>query len=447
MNSVMQQLAEEYKDKKILIVGLGLQGGGLGMARFFAKLGADVTVTDLRSPEVLQPSIDALKEFRITYVLGKHQEEDFKNAQMIMIVPSMKWSNPYLQVALKNNVPIHMEMEFFCLYAPSQIIGVTGTRGKSTTSTAVYTMLKAAGESVFLAGNVSGSSTISLLETLTKDDIVVLELSSWALSAFHRSKISPPISVFTNIYPDHLNYYNTPEDYLHDKKAIYLYQKKGDSLVAGTALKEVITKDAPESEVFFVNGSELQEDHYLLKGKHNMDNLSLVYKIGEILSIPSTVVDEALSNFSGLPFRQEIVGEEDSVMFVNDTTSTTPIATVTALKRFTERPVVLILGGNAKGLPTNELVEEVGKTVYVVLLKGTMTDEIEETLQKKYPGKFSPVFDDLEKATQHAYEYAQSLEEPACVLFSPAATSFAMFNNEFHRGEFFNTTVKKIIHG
>jgi UDP-N-acetylmuramoylalanine--D-glutamate ligase len=181
-----------------------------------------------------------------------------------------------------------------------------------------------------------------------------------------------------------------------------------------------------------------------LKGEHNADNAALAYQAALTLGVAPETAHQVIATFSGLPHRQEILGEKDGVTYINDTTSTTPIATITAIRTHSDKPIVLILGGNAKQLPTSDLIEALSNIKHIVLLKGSLTDEILPQLQQKYPEKLSAVFDSLEPAVSYATLKAKMLGSATYVLFSPGATSFAMYNNEFHRGAHFSEIVKKL---
>ncbi len=220
MNLIIKNLKKQYQGKKVLVDGLGLQGGGVGVAKFFAELGAQVIVTDKKNKDQLVQSIEQLKQYKIQYYLGGHPNEIFLECDLIIKGPFVKWDLPEIIAAEKKGIPVEMELSFFAEYCPAKIIGITGTRGKSTTTNMVYTMLKNLGYPVCLGGSLPGISTISLLSKLTKKDWVVMELPSWPLSGFDRKHISPHIAIFTNLYPDHLNYYQSMIDYAKDKKAI-----------------------------------------------------------------------------------------------------------------------------------------------------------------------------------------------------------------------------------
>lgn len=462
-NQLIQNLKNKYSGKKVLVVGLGLQGGGVGIAKFFAELGAKVTVTDKKTEEQLLQSFKRLKSFNIDFHFGGHKVEDFLNADVIFKGPSVPWSTSEIVSAQEKNIPIEMEMSFVVANYPGRVIGITGTRGKSTTTHLIYNLLKESGFKVTLGGGLPGISTIECLKEADENSWLVAELSSWALSGFHQKKISPHIAVFTNFYPDHLNYYKNLEDYFYDKQAIFQYQKKDDFSVINSNLVDSTstffhTRVSPlrgplESEkrvsvsstLYNFSKQDFPYELIYLKGDHNLENASAVMKVAEILKIDKNKAVEVIKNFGGLPYRLQTVGKINNITFINDTTSTTPIATIKAIESLKNERLVLFLGGNSKNLPSVQLINRLHSVEKIVLLAGSFTDEILPTLKEKFPDKLVGPFDNLDDAVREAYKVAQGLDS-ATLLFSPGATSFAMFNNEFHRGEEFNKYVQKIIH-
>lgn len=445
----MESVKKQFAGKRVLVVGLGLLGGGVGLVKFFYDLGAKVKVTDLKTEKDLKDSLAKIKDLNIGLSLGGHLMADFLEADYIFKGPSVPWNLPQLVKAQEQGINIDMEMSFFAKHCQAKLIGVTGTRGKSTTTTLIYEVLKNNGLPVFIAGSIPQISTISLLNKLTKKDWVVLELPSWPLSGFHRLKISPHIAVFTNFYPDHLNFYYSMADYLYDKKAIYLYQKEGDYLVANKVLKEIIEKDEPKSKIIYYSASDFPEKLIYLVGLHNQENAAAVLKVAQILQIPIGKAINTIANFKGVPFRQEILGEKDGVIFINDTTSTTPVAAIKAIEAFSSKPIVIILGGNSKSLPIEELIDSLEEVTKIVLLKGSFTEQIFPLLKTKYNDKIIGPFDDLLQVVEAAFDQAKKIsleqKEKIHLIFSPGATSFAMFKNEFHRGEEYNKIVTQIL--
>ncbi|MFA6080780.1 MAG: UDP-N-acetylmuramoyl-L-alanine--D-glutamate ligase [Patescibacteria group bacterium] len=437
---LIQNLKNKYTGKKILVVGLGLQGGGVGIAKFFVDLGAKVTVTDKKDESKLLESINKLKGFDIQLHLGGHNIDDFINADVIFKGPSVLWTSPEIVEAGKKGIPVEMEMSFVVENYPGKVIGITGTRGKSTTTHLIYNLLRESGFKVSLGGGLPGISTIDCLKEADENSWLVAELSSWALSGFHRKKISPHIAVFTNFYPDHLNYYKNLEDYFYDKQAIFQYQKKEDYLVVNLNLKNKITLSA-------INFSKKDFPTELtqLKGDHNLENAGAALKVAEILKIDRNKAVEIIKNFGGLPYRLQIIGKKDHITFINDTTSTTPIATIKAIESLKDKKIILFLGGNSKNLPKEQLVEKLNLVDKIILLAGSFTDEILSDLKRNYSEKLVGPYDNLEQAVDEGYRLVKKINEECCLLFSPGATSFAMFNNEFHRGDEFNRIIKKLL--
>jgi len=438
----IDQLKSQYKGKRVLIVGLGLQGGGREAVRFFAKLGAKVTVTDLKSKEILLPTIAELKDFDINYVLGEHRIKDFLETDLIIKGPSVRWDLPELVAAEKANIPIDMEAAFFTSICPIPIIGVTGTRGKSTTTNLIYQVLKENDYRVLLGGNLPNASPLGMFEKLKENDYVILELSSWQLSGFHRKKISPHIAVFTNLYPDHLNYYSSMEDYYNDKKAIFQYQNENDYTVfnkrdlklLGNKHGKLITYEGKDVD-FFVTS---------LSGQHNQENIAACLAIVKLIGTDKTKTQNAINQFLPLTGRLQTIRKIKNMTFVNDTTATTPVATIKAVQTYNKNRLILIFGGNSKQLPYDELIPVLGEVDKIILLKGTLTDEISPILRKLYGNKVSKVYDDLSLAVKEAYISGIENNQKTTILLSPGATSFAMFANEFERGSVFNKVVAQL---
>jgi UDP-N-acetylmuramoylalanine--D-glutamate ligase len=485
---LIKNLKNKYAGKNVLVVGLGLQGGGVGIAKFFAELGAKVTITDKKDESKLLKSINKLKGLDIQFHLGGHNVDDFINADVIFKGPSVPWTTYAVVQAQNKGIPIEMEQSFVVENYPGKIIGITGTRGKSTTTHLIYNLLKKSGFKVSLGGGLPGISTIDYLKEADENSWLVAELSSWALSGFHRKQISPHIAVFTNLYPDHLNYYKNLEDYFYDKQAIFQYQKKEDCLVINKDLFEArrnffvrhtptgapgdsskISSSLIQTEKFsfasssiFFSKKDFPYPLVFLKGDHNLENAAAALKVAEILKIDRNKAVEVIKNFGGLPYRLQIIGKKDNITFVNDTTSTTPIATIKAIESFKDKKIILFLGGNSKNLPNVQLINQLYKVDKIVLLAGSFTDEILPVLKERYQDKLVGPFDSLDKAVKEAYQIAdprlpfdgtqgkrgddnKSHDKEIILLFSPGATSFAMFNNEFHRGDEFNNIVNKLI--
>src|SRR5579863_876998 len=218
----------DFQGKRVLIMGLGVNGSGIASARYAARHGAIVRVTDLRPAGLLAPSIRSLAGLPVEYVLGQHRDEDFLWADIVIPVPGVKRNSPYLRIAREHGAYVVQEIALFFESCRGRTIGVTGTRGKTTTTTLIYEMIRASGRPVVLGGNVSGVETLSLLPAITTETQVVLELSCWQLSGLEPYEMSPSVAVMTNIYADHLDTYDYIDDYIAAKANIFRHQNAGD---------------------------------------------------------------------------------------------------------------------------------------------------------------------------------------------------------------------------
>ena len=451
---------EDLRGKRVLIMGLGLHGSGIASTRFAAQQGAIVRVTDLRPAEVLAPSIKTLEGLPIEYVLGEHREEDFRWAEIVIRVPGVKRSSPYLRIARENGAQIEQEIAFFFQACTGRIIGITGTRGKTTTSMLIYEILRASGARAVIGGNVAGVETLSLLPTITPETQVVLELSSWQLEGLEPHKLSPPVAVMTNIYPDHLDTYASMQEYVAAKANIFRHQHADDLAVFNfdNPWTRRLGEEAPARTWYtslelggsFARGSADIAPFIFtetpLTGKHNLENILLATTTARLLGVSDEIIATTVRSFHGVPHRLEEVATVNGVRYINDSASTTPVASRVALEAF-GGPVVLVAGGNTKFLPLEDWPRTiVQRSRDVILLKGTGTDELLPVLQQeaeKYrvANPVRGVFEDFTAAMDEAV----SLARPGDVLlFSPGFTSFGMFLNEFDRGDKFVAYVSKL---
>ncbi|MSU74696.1 UDP-N-acetylmuramoyl-L-alanine--D-glutamate ligase [Candidatus Kaiserbacteria bacterium] len=429
-----------FRDKKITVMGLGLLGRGVGDARYLAECGAELIVTDLKSREELAESVLQLESFpNITLVLGEHRLEDFNNRDFILKAAGVPLDSLYIGEAEKNGIPVRMSADLFAEISDITCIGVTGTRGKSTVAHMLYEILKEAGKSVLLGGNVRGVSTLALLKEVTPEHIAVLELDSWQLQGFGEAHISPHIAVFTTFYSDHLNYYkDDPTQYLLDKANIFLHQDPDDALVIGSQCAPTLIEAFGEhilSKVLIAGADKLPLEWELqILGEHNRYNAALALAAARAAGITDEVSRRALESFSGVPGRLELIREVGGVKIYNDTTSTTPEATLAALSALDPARTVLIMGGTDKELNMNALLLKLAEVKRVILLAGTGTSRVLEFLPN------ASVFGTLKAAVDEAFLAAGDGDT---ILFSPAFTSFGMFRNEYDRGDQFVELVKK----
>lgn len=415
-------------------MGLGLLGRGVGDAQFLAKFAKELIVTDLKTEEELKDSIKKLKfknpNFKkIKFILGEHRLEDFRNRDLVIKAAGVPLDSVYIAEARKNKIPVLMSTALFAKFAReigAKLIGVTGTRGKSTTTQLIYEILKQAEleeeleGKVWLGGNVLGTSTLALLPKIKAGDLIVLELDSWQLQGFGDLQISPEIAVFTNFLPDHLNYYHGDMNkYFADKANIFKFQQKGDKLFWGGEVPAV-----PKNW------------KVKLPGQHNLKSVALAVAVARELAVPEKIIEKTVQDFSGVPGRLELIRTWRGVKIYNDTTATTPTATLAALEALAgKKKLVLIMGGADKTLDMSELLEQLPKFCKkIILLPGTGTEKIKNKITGVILAKTLP------EASKIALGFCKKSD---VLLFSPAFASFGLFKNEFDRGEQFNKLVKK----
>ena len=465
-----------FEGKKVTIMGLGLLGGGVETAKFFVKEGAKVLVTDLKTKEQLKESLNKLEGLNIEYVLGRHREKDFINADLVINNPGVPNNSPYLKIAKKNNVSVETDIGIFFKLCRAPIIGITGTKGKSTIASLLYLFLKRKFQNVILAGNI-GISPLACLNKIIQKSLVVLELSSWQLEGLNQIKKSPKIALIANIYPDHLNRYKNLKDYQEAKKIIFKFQKKNDILVLNFdnpfcrefyplaksrvyffSQKPPLPQGSKNrgrtglpfgwgcflrgGEIFF--GKEKKPIFALadlkLTGEHNVSNILAATTIAKLLNVSAKTIQEVLKKFRGVPGRQEYLGEIRGVKYINDTTATMPEAAIYAINNLKERfpkvNLILIAGGVDKNLSYKGLAKIISKKVdFLILFPGSASNKIKREL-KNLPKSFSA--NSMENAVKKANQLGGTGD---IVLLSPAAASFNLFKNEFDRGRQFKEEV------
>lgn len=436
---------ECFKGKKVTVMGLGLLGRGVGDAAFLAEAGAEVIVTDLKTEAELADSVAALHEHsNIEFVLGEHRKEDFENQDFILVAAGVPMDSEYLGHAREAGVPLKQSAAWFAELSGVPIIGVTGTRGKSTVTHMIHHVLsEATGESILLGGNVRGISNLQLLKEVQEDSLCVMELDSWQLQGFGWEKLSPQIAVFTNFMEDHLNYYmaggRSKEEamqlYFEDKANIFKYQDESGVLVTTPEVFERAKKLSGVTlgqEVVLADASSIPEDSLLsMPGEHNRLNAALAYEALKAVSLSDEEIFAGLASFPGVPGRLEYLGERDGMKIYNDNNATTPQATVRGLQAVgnsDDKNVVLIAGGAYKNIDPTALLEEIPKYCKkVILLPGTGTDVVKERLDVE-----------VVESMKEAVKAGLASGEPGDILlFSPGFASFGLFKNEYERNDEF----------
>ncbi|MEP7200246.1 MAG: UDP-N-acetylmuramoyl-L-alanine--D-glutamate ligase [Chloroflexota bacterium] len=460
-----------FKDKRILVMGLGVHGGGVGVAKFFAKHGARVTVTDLKTPDELGESLKQLNGLPIEYVLGAHRELDFVNCDIVIRNPAVPRDNPFLQLARARGIPVEMEISLFCQLCPAPIIGITGTKGKTTTTLLTGTMLKEKDARTVIAGNLRVSA-LELLDQIDATTPVVLELSSWQCEGLEAHQFSPRMAAITNLHPDHLNRYKDMAEYAAAKALIFQNQKPNDVLVlnadqkisrefAGQARSRVVWFSRTQRvDGVYLRGDDItlggdavldgawvtlppqriaQRSDVHLLGEHNLENVLAATALALAAGVTPSQIQNALCNFMGVPHRLELVRELNGVRYINDTTSTAPAAAIAALKAV-GHDIILIAGGADKALDFEALGRSASlRAKNILLLDGDAYFRLDDMIRyggggNKIVGRFTTLSDAINKA----HELAQPGDT---VLLSPGCASFGMFQNEFERGEQFRKMV------
>lgn len=459
------------KDKHVTVMGLGLNGGGEAAVRFFLKKGAYVLVTDMKTEEQLKPTIERLNSdpdldtSRLTYRLGEHRIEDFENADCVIKNPGVKYEgNKYLAAAKA----IETDLSIFLRFTECPVIAVTGSKGKSSTVSAIYYGLKEAGYKTFLGGNIT-VSPLSFIDEVSLDTPVVIEFSSWQLSDLRGRKVlKPHISIITKIVPDHQNWYANMEDYVADKRLIYADQDSGDYSIfdagpdePGTGPKcggtwgDLFAKESKATVLRYdAENPRYDLGKLLVPGKHMQTNAQNAALVMQLMNVPKDKIKEILQRWPGIDHRLQYFHSWKNkngvtYKFYNDTCATVPEAAAAATQAF-ETPVTLITGGTDKGLELNKFTETVinndGKFLPVkemYFLEGTATDKILPELDKakvKYNGPFNSLSELLDAVKK---DISEKDGKDEIVVFSPGATSFGMFSNEFDRGNQFMNGIKE----
>ncbi|HEX4799087.1 MAG TPA: UDP-N-acetylmuramoyl-L-alanine--D-glutamate ligase [Candidatus Paceibacterota bacterium] len=439
-----------FKGKKITVMGLGLLGRGVGDTAFLAECGAEIIVTDLKDKEQLADSLKQLEEYTtITYRLGEHREEDFRGRDMILKAAGVPLDSPYIHLAHEDGAEIAMSGALLAKLSGVPIIGVTGTRGKSTVTHMIHHVLTHAteGGKVLLGGNVRGVSNLQLLKEVEDDTLIVMELDSWQLQGFGTYEISPHISVFTNFMEDHLNYYGGDMDaYFKDKANIFRFQEESNVFVTTREVFERARAFAQKEgfelnqDIKIVDTSLLPDDCVLaIPGEHNRLNAALALEALRAIGLTDEEIFQWLGTFTGVPGRLEYIGEVKGIKVYNDATATSPDAVIVALETLgLSKNIVLILGGVDKGFKLDKLVASVNVFAReVIFLPGNGTDRLIDHIQNSD----SKIYETLEDAVSRAFLVCRPGD---ILLLSPGFSSKNIFKNEYDRYDQFNAIVAHI---
>ena len=453
-----------WKDHRVTVMGLGSFGGGTGLARYLAEQGATVTVTDLKDTTALQDALAALRGLPVRFVLGEHRENDFTDTDRVFVNPAVPLTSPYLGLARSHGIPLDSEMNLFVRQCPGRIIGITGSVGKTTTTSLLGSILQHHDARTLVGGNIGGS-LLSRLSDIHAGTPVVLEISSFQLEHLDWQGYSPPLAVVLNLTPNHLDRHGTMAAYQAAKEVILAHQTTedvavlnwDDPAVRGMAdrgrgrrlyysvhepLEYGVHRDGPA--LILASGSErrvlCQVSDLRLRGLHNLGNAAAAAAAAATLDVPPAAIASGLQAFSGLPHRLEWIADKDGVAFFNDSKATTPFSTQCALQAF-EQPVLLLAGGYDKGTPFDDLARAMQAGVRVALLYGDTAPKLADALRRvSSPPEFIQL-PSLDDALHRAADLARRGE---VVLLSPACASYDQFPHYVARGDHFRALVDEL---
>ena len=489
----MNSALKNFKNKKVLVMGLGKLGGGTATTKWFVKHGAKVTVTDLRTRKNLASSIRALGRaaHKVRFVLGKHRAEDFRRNDLIVVNPAVPRESPYLAIARKAGREITNDAKIFFDLVTNPIAAVTGTRGKTTTTNWLAHLARGVHRRIAAAGNTPEMPLLALIDRLKdKKTPAVLELSSWQLEQVDKAHLpaeapakeghAPDVAVITNLYPDHLNRYPGIRDYARAKANIFKRQTPAQALIlnADDAWTPFFLREKPRGRVYFFSLKPLHKSRggifisgrraffkkdakrtvvlgpremrpLVALGNHNLQNLLAAMLAAHLLGIPWREIQKRIATLPQIPFRQEFIvarlpaGRQGRhLTVVNDTAATSPDGTIAALARFKNKNLILIAGGTDKKLEFGGWARAVKRCVKpecLFLLGGSATEKMVRALRRSgyFKQSYPQPFEELSSLIRAVKKKVRQ-NTPSFVLFSPGAASFEKFKNEFDRGRKFN---------
>ncbi|MBI3820208.1 MAG: UDP-N-acetylmuramoyl-L-alanine--D-glutamate ligase [Planctomycetes bacterium] len=454
-------MSRDLRGVRATVMGLGLFGGGVATARFLTKRGADVLVTDLRDAATLRESVEALADLTIRYRLGEHRDEDFKNADLVVANPAVSPESHFLTIARGHGVPITSELELFLHACPSRdVIAITGTNGKTTTTSLAGEILKLTKPRVFVGGNI-GKSLLDCLDELRPDDTIVLEVSSFQLEALHPPRGWPSVAVITNITPDHLDRHGRMEAYVAAKRRILEFQDSECDAILNLndpISSKVINDSGARRLTFSRNDSKARYtvsdsggakylverdrgvetrlcpvEYLQIPGEFNIDNALAAAAVGRARGATPEAIEKAISQFRGVAHRLQFVGTIHNIRFYDNSVSTVPESTISALEAVAP-PIRWIAGGKSKGLDLRALAESSRDRAVGIYVYGEAAGELASELRRA--GATARVFTNLSQAFEAAASEARPGE---AVVYSPAFPSFDQYRNYKERGaEFLN---------
>lgn len=463
INEKLIEFNNYLRNKKVAIIGLGVSN--IPLLEYLYNLNCKVTVFDDRTIEEIPKDImDKITKYTFEFSFGENNLSKLIGFDLIFRSPSVMPYKSELKKEMERGAIITSEIEMVLKLTPSKTIGVTGTEGKTTTTSIIYEILKHAGYNCFLGGNI-GKPLFSLVKDMTPEDYVVLEMSSFQLTDMD---VSPDIAVVTNIFPDHLNVHRSYEEYREEKKNIFKHQNENGIVVLNydNEYTREFAKDVNGKKIFFSSKEKLRDGYIydntdetikfcednirrhiinrndiILRGIHNYENIcAAIAATSSIVDIETAV--SAIKEFKGVEHRLEFVRELNGVKWYNDSIGTSPASTIAGLNAFDE-DIVLLAGGSDKGLDYKEVGETIARKVKTLILTGPTATKIEEATRNASGGNKVEIYfaENLAEAVKIANRKAIRGD---IVLLSPASASFDAFKNFAERGNKFKELVEKL---
>ncbi len=460
-----------WQEKRVVILGGARQG--IALARYLAKQHARVIISDLRSSEDLQPAVAALETLPVRWVFGEHPLRLLDSIDLVCPSGGVPLDIPFIQEAVRRGIPLTNDTQVFLAEVPCKVIGITGSAGKTTTTTLVGRVAEAAakkpgnwlsGHNVWVGGNI-GKPLLDELDEMTAQDLVVLELSSFQLELVTRS---PQIAAVLNITPNHLDRHGTMQSYMAAKRRILQFQDAQDCAVLGRddpgawSLRDQVRGSLysfgfspagpgdrgtflAENQVMLQAAGKttslLDVRDVKLRGAHNLQNVLAAGAISSTIDLPPDSVAEGINNFTGVAHRLEFVREWGGARWYNDSIATAPERVIAAIQSF-EEPLVLLAGGRDKKLPWAEFARIVGRRVDHLILFGEAADLVYQAIEATdMRPKTVQRCANLREAVKAA---AQIVNTGDVVLLSPGGTSFDEFRDFEERGERYREWVNKL---
>ena len=460
-------LKERFENKRVGVIGIGISNRPL--VELLLKAGAIVTARDKKTIAELGEIAESFLQKGVRLVTGEGYLDGIDD-EILFRTPGMRYDHPALCEAVMNGATLTSEMQLFFELCPAKIIGITGSDGKTTTTTLIYEMLKASGSRVFLGGNI-GKPLLPDLFDMTPDDFCVIELSSFQL---HTMTKSPNIAVITNLSPNHLDYHKDVCEYIEAKFNIFLHQEKGERIVINscqnsrldTILYERIAIEGRQNDTTYFSGNKILDGEksvyekngviyhgstpvlavsdIRIPGRHNVENyMTAIGALWGLVSIET--VQKIAREFGGVEHRIEYVREVNGAHYYNSSIDSSPTRTIAALNAFGEKKLIVLLGGYDKKIPYEPLAEPLCHHAKTVILTGNTAEPIRKALTE------SPAYREGAPEIIMAKDYGESVkiahriaQKDDVVLLSPASASFDAFRNFEERGRFFKDLVKNL---